>query len=377
MKEDKKKKIIYVITKSSWGGATRYVFDLASGLPKDDYETIVAFGGEGLLCDKLRKENIKTISIKNLERDMSILKEVSVFMELVDIFRKEKPDIVHLNSSKAGGLGALAAKISGVPRIIFTAHGWAFNEERPFWQKALIKIFVWVSLLLQDSIICVSEATRNDIKNFPFVYKKSQVIYNGILDFRLLEKNEARIALNNMSRIKLPTDAIWLGTLTELHKNKGLEYAIKAVSSLKEPSIVFAIIGDGELRSRLEDQIEKEELGEKVVLLGFIENAQKYLRAFDIFLLSSVTEAFPYALLEAGYAGLPVIASSAGGIVDVISNDCGILVKPKNEMDIKNKLKYLISNKEAMVKAGVNLKNRIKEKFLFDNMLSQTIKLYL
>lgn len=376
MKADRKKKIIYLITKSSWGGATRYVFDLATSLPKDDFEVMVLSGGEGILNDKLKGADIKTVSIKNLSRDISLVDEFKVFFNLLKVFKEEKPDIVHLNSSKAGGLGSLAAKIAGVPKIIFTAHGWAFNEGRPIWQKILIKIFVWVTLIFQDNIICVSEQTKNDIKNFPFVYKKSQVIYNGISDFGLLEKNEARDVLNNISIIDLPRDAVWLGALSELHKNKGLEYAIKAVSLLEDSPVVFVIMGSGELRSSLEEMIKKERLEQKVVLLGFVLDAKRYLKAFDIFLLPSLTEAFPYSVIEAGFAGLPVVASSVGGVSNIISEDCGVLVKPRDYKAIKIELENLARDKGKRERLGANLKQKIEKKFSFKEMVSQTSRLY-
>jgi len=376
MKEDKKKKIIYLITKSSWGGAARYVFDLAASLPNDNFEAVVASGGEGALGEKLRNVGIKTISIKKLSRDVNLLDEFSVFFDLLKMFRKERPDVVHLNSSKAGAVGSLSAKISGVPKIIFTAHGWAFNEDRPFWQKFLIKIFVWITLLLSDDIICVSESTRRDIRNFPLIYKKTQVIYNGISSFNPLDKDEARAFLSSISMDDIPSDAIWIGALSELHKNKGLEYAIKAISLLKNFPVVFVIIGEGELRAKIEKMIKEENLEKKVFLLGFVNDAKKYLRAFDIFILPSVTEAFPYAVIEAGFAGIPVIASSVGGVVDIISSDCGVLVRPGDYGSIKNELEKFIVDKEKMEKLGINLKHKVEERFLSGNMVSQTIKLY-
>ncbi|MCR4284232.1 MAG: glycosyltransferase family 4 protein [Parcubacteria group bacterium] len=377
MKEDRKKKIIYLITKSSWGGATRYVFDLATSLPKDDFEVMVLSGGGGILNEKLKYAGIKTVSIEKLSRDINLFAEIKVFFSLLKLFRKERPDVVHLNSSKAGGLGVLSAKIAGVRNIIFTAHGWAFNEDRPFWQKTLIKIFVWVTLLLADNIICVSEATKENIKNFPFVYRKTRVIYNGIPDFDLLEKNEARTALKNISMIDLPSEAIWIGTLSELHKNKGLEYAIKAISLLRDYPIVFLIIGGGELKINLEEMIKKEKLEQKVILLGFIDNAKRYLKAFDIFLLSSITEAFPYSIIEAGFVGLPVVSSSVGGVRDVISSDCGVLVKPADYNSIKIELESLLKDKEKREKLGVNLKQKIENSFSFKSMITQTTGLYL
>ena len=121
----KAKKILFLITKANWGGAQRYVFDLATAL-RNEFDISVAFGQEGLLAKKLREAQITTFPIRALQRDVSISSDVKSFLELMRLFRVEKPDVVHLNSSKAAGVGALAARLAGVPRIIFTAHGWPF-----------------------------------------------------------------------------------------------------------------------------------------------------------------------------------------------------------------------------------------------------------
>ena len=126
------KKILFVITKSNWGGAQKYVYDLANELhrPNAEFEVAVAFGQEGQLAGKLREAGITTHPIRSLQRDVSVIADIKSFFELLRLFKTQKPDIAHLNSSKVGGLGALAARVAGVPKIIFTVHGWPFWETR-------------------------------------------------------------------------------------------------------------------------------------------------------------------------------------------------------------------------------------------------------
>src|SRR3989344_8756731 len=101
------KKILYCITKSNWGGAQKYVFELGVATQECGFEVVVALGGAGVLKNKLEAVGIRTISVHALERDVSLTKELTVMRELIRIFKIEKPDVLHLNSSKAGGLGAL------------------------------------------------------------------------------------------------------------------------------------------------------------------------------------------------------------------------------------------------------------------------------
>ena len=127
------KKILFVITKSVWGGAQRYVFDLATNLPKDQFETAVAVGGNGPLVHKLTEHNIVTSDVTNFQKSVNPFKDIAVFFELLAIYKKFQPDVIHTNSSKAGGIASAAAFVYRITtrrpvRCIFTAHGWAFLE---------------------------------------------------------------------------------------------------------------------------------------------------------------------------------------------------------------------------------------------------------
>src|SRR5690242_919646 len=125
-------KVLILITKSNWGGAQRYVYDLATNLPKDKYEVEVMAGGNGALIDKLKAAGVSADGSLTIKRDPNIKEDFSVLFKIRKIIKVKKPDIIHINSSKMGFIGALAGRITGVKKIIFTAHGWAFNEDRNF-----------------------------------------------------------------------------------------------------------------------------------------------------------------------------------------------------------------------------------------------------
>src|SRR3990167_8468714 len=140
-------KILYGITKSNFGGAQRYVFDLATVMKKQGHDIAVLCGGDGPLVQKLKAENIRVITIPGFGRDIDLLNDASRLLSIIKTVQHEKPDIFHINSAKMGGLGTLAGRLAGIKKIIFTAHAWAWNEPRPWWQKILIKFFTWVTIL--------------------------------------------------------------------------------------------------------------------------------------------------------------------------------------------------------------------------------------
>ena len=118
-------------------------------------------------------------------------------------------------------------------------------------------------------------------------------------------------------------------------------------------------------------------ISNKVFLIGQIDYASLYLKAFDIFVLSSITEALPYVLLEAGYASLPIIASNVGGIPEIIENNkTGILISTKNSEEIKNSIEYLIKNPLKSKVLGDSLKEKVAKNFTQKMMLEKTFSLY-
>lgn len=382
MANQKSKKIFYLITKSNWGGAQRYVFDLALHINKTENFDVTVYSGEGkLLKDKLTKAGIKNYTISNLKRDVNLFSDIRVFLNLISLFRREKPEIIHLNSSKIGIMGGLAGRLAGVPKIIFTGHGWAFNEKRSFLTKPIIFFLHWLTVVLSHKTIAVSGQTKKDILRLPFIKNKIFVVHHGCDVFDLEDRENARQfltkALNN--RVAPADNKIWLGTIAELHTNKGLDIAAQAMAELKKkfPDFIYLIIGGGEKKAELEELITKLNLEDSVFLAGEIPEARKYLKALDIFILPSRTESLGLALLEAGIAKLPAIASDTGGIPEIItSKENGLLFSVSDFAGLADNLELLIKNKELQDQYGENLYSTVTQKFSLGRMFKETEKLY-
>ena len=358
-------KILYGITKSEpFGGAQRYVYELAQEAKKQRHDVVVLCGQEGGLVERLRERDIRVITLRSLKRDISLVEELRSLIEIVRILRKEGPDVFHINSSKMGGLGALAGRLVGVKKIIFTAHGWAFNEPRPLWQKVIIKFFVWLTILLSHKTICVSEKTRRDIIKWPLVKKKLIIIKNGIKEFHL-DQRESKL--------------FTVGTITELHRIKGLDILLIAWSKFrKNHDGMLVIMGDGEERKNLENMAQTLGISGSVVFKGFIEDACTQLLNFDVFCMPSRSEAMPYTLLEAGLAGIPSIATNVGGIPEIIENGIsGILIPTEDAEVLFSSLVLLAEDDGLRKRLGAHLKASIQESFSFEKMIENTLSLYL
>ncbi|MBU1290166.1 glycosyltransferase [Patescibacteria group bacterium] len=364
------KSILYIITKSVWGGAAKYVYDLATHLPKSEFQITVAAGGKEKFAQKIAQAQIPYIEIANFQRQISFFREFFAFFEILSLLSRLKPDIIHVNSSKAGGVVGAAAWFYKIfsrrsPRLIFTAHGWAFSEDRPKIQIILIKIISRITALFYHQIICVSEYDRQTaLKNKIAPARKLKTIHNGI-DFEaisFLPREEAQRKLINK------TSPLVIGTIAEWTKNKGLKYLLEAVKKIKDKEFDIIFIGSGENpdKKQIQELVEKHPLKKNIHLIEFVENAAAYLKAFDIFVLPSLKEGLPYTILEAMAAEVPIIATNVGGIPEILSLN---LIQPKNSQQLAEKIKYFINNRE-------NIKQKISSKFSLEKMVKETKELY-
>jgi glycosyltransferase involved in cell wall biosynthesis len=349
-------------------------------LDPDCYEVIVLVGGDGILVVKLKEKSIKTITLEDLVRDVSLFKDAISFWNILRVFAKEKPDIIHLNSSKMGMLGALAGRMLFVQKIIFTGHGWAFNEDRSRLQKNIIYLLHKFTIILSHITIAVSEDIK---KQIGIKSKKIVVIRNGIEEIDFFNKEIAREKIfGKLTADLYIQDRLLIGTISELHKNKGLEYLIDAVNILKsrglDENLPFVIIiGEGEERIRLQERINRYFLENNIFMIGRVDEAQKYLKAFDIFTLTSITESLSYVILEAGQAGLPVVASRVGGIPEIINNmESGILVESKKPEEIIKAVYFLLNNPEKMNLFGQNLQRKVSGDFSKEGMIKRILDVY-
>lgn len=393
-------KILYVITKSEpYGGAQKYVYDMALAAQENGHNVTVAAGLKGRLIDKLLKKDIRVLPIDSFQRSINIFKDATAFFEILFLFLKEKPNIIHLNSSKAGGVGAFVARIYNLFQkreedkisIVFTGHGWAFSEERPLWQKIALYILQVLTTLLSHVTIAVSAYNRRELLRHPLPFirtkieKKLTFIPNGIEDFEMLDMREARKELIQFTALKgsvdlWSTETLWIGMIAELTKNKGVDRALEILKNVQDKlekhslSAVLFVMGSGEDKPKLERLIRQNNLDSSAFLLGYIPDARKYLKAFDIYLMSSRKEGLPYVLLEAAHAGVPIVTTPVGGIPDIVGQHPDEL--PETNEELAENILELAQNPEKRVRYGKFLKKRVNNHFSSKQMTMKTMALY-
>lgn len=384
------KKILYLVTQTKWGGAQKYVLELAQYFAKNN-EVHIAYGETKEIDQKFieiaEKNKIKTIAIKKLVRRIDPSQDLLAVPEILKILNKGTYHIVHLNSSKAGLIGSLAAQAANLnplnnrTRIIYTAHGFVFNEPLKTSTKQLYKFSETFSTGLQNLIIAVSKHDKaSAIENKICHPNKIFVVHNGInqADYHFLDRNQAQ------TKLQLDSKKKYFGTIASFYSTKGHHYLIEAIKMLKDKNSpllqdhVWMLIGSGPEQKKLEQQINDYHLSSLIKIIAPQNNDWQYLKAFDYFILPSVKEGLPYTILEAGLAQIPTLASSVGGVPEIITdNETGLLFAAANPLALMSAMEKITNDDTLSQKLAANNYQNIITNFSLAKTLAQTEELYL
>lgn len=381
--EEKKKKILYLITQAEWGGAQKYIFNLAYNL-KDIFDITVATGSDGYsqeLVKKLHEQKIKTIILKHLKRQISLGQDLLAIKEVNYLIKKNDFEVIHLNSTKAGVIGAIAGWLNKTPQIIYTAHGWVFEEPLSPFRRWFYLLMEKISGKLRNKTIVLSEKEKNiALKNKITQKEKIFTIPNGI-DLEqtfFLDKQTAKKKINNLIGNCLDSNDLVIGTIANLYPTKGLSILIESFKEIltTNPNLKLIIIGDGPAKEKLKTQINQSNLEKNIFLVGSLADAYQYLKSLDIFVLSSIKEGFPFAILEAMAAQLPIITTAIGAIPEILKNqESALFVELNNPTDLATAIKILIQN-SVQAKNLAEKAHQAVTKYDLPEIIKRTSSLY-
>lgn len=318
-----KMKVLHVINdfNSRSGGAELLVQRLHNGLLEHNIDS-------KLLGITASQESFK----EALSLNVRWLYSLTSFFKLAKFLRKTEQDrLLHVHLFPAVFYVALAKKLGLIrQKILFTEHSTS-NRRRDKWWGKLLDRFIYSSL---SSVVAISEGTASELQSWmPSLKGRVTVILNGID----LMHRELSLAPNNEAPVM-----VTVGRLTEA---KNHENILKALSTLMDVSFTYRIIGDGELRVRLEELTQEWGLHDKVEFLGYRSDIKAQLEKADIFVAVSKWEGFGLAALEAMNCGLAVIASNINGLKELfIDTENAALVDPKNLAEISQQLRLLLTD---------------------------------
>jgi len=359
-------KVAYLVTRAdSLGGAQVHVLDLAQALQSSGGEPVVLAGGEGPFAAELRRSNVPVIEIRNLIRPVHPVRDCLALVEIVSTLRKIRPDLVCAHTAKAGLLGRLAGAALGIPTI-FTPHGWSITDRISSRQGRVFRYVERMAGRFTTRIINVCEYERElALRCGIAAARRLAMIHNGMRDVPPSLQGNAGVdppQLLMVARMEAPKDPATV---------------INALAGLKDFAWRFDVVGDGPLEPGIRRLIDRLGLQDRVRLLGFRRDVSELIALSQVFVLSSRSEAFPYSILEAMRAGLPVVASDVGGVREaVIPDETGLLSPAGDPGALQLALRRLILDPALRSRMGAAGRLRYLSHFTFERMQANTFALY-
>jgi glycosyltransferase involved in cell wall biosynthesis len=370
-------KVLHLITHLGMGGAQDNTLLTVQKHNRNLYEVHLASYPNGQWSERAKQVADYFHPLPTLVHPIHLIKDIQCLIHLIQLFSREKFDIIHTHSSKAGILGRWAARLANIPVVVHTVHGFAFHDFMPTWKKQIYILLERISCSCADFYITVSELNRQEsvqIKLFKF--DNSVTIYSGID----LNKLDRKANLNLVKhQIEIPEKWQTIVSVGRLDAQKAPNFLIDAFAQVvrRYPETLLLLVGDGELRQELENQVSRLDITNKVRFLGSREDVPEILKIADIFALSSLWEGLGRAMTEAMLIGKPVVVPAIYGIPEIVHhNETGLLFDAKNVEQLANNLIYLLENLGERDRLGQNARNLTRKIFDGDYMVRQIEEVY-
>jgi glycosyltransferase involved in cell wall biosynthesis len=333
----KRVRVLHIITRLISGGADENTIFSVEGLDHSRYEVHLAAGepSEPDIIAKLRRTQF--LRIPHLQRELRPRKDFLALRETLSLIGKGRYQLVHTHEAKAGIIGRIAARWCRVPLIVHTLHGITFHRHLPPATRMLYLslerlVGRWTHLFL-----CVGDDLRSTyIRSRVADPERFVVVRSGfdLCPFRQAARERALHRRALRERLGIPANAKIVGTAARLEPRKGVQFLLQAAAQLanEHPDVHFAVAGRGEYRGWLQRQATELGIGDRVHFLGHVEDIHAYLAGLDLFVLSSLWEGLPRAVVQARAVGLPVVGFDVEGMREVVRDGRNGFVVPSKDV---------------------------------------------
>ncbi len=373
-------RVAHVITRLCKGGAQENTFHTVRLAKRDRFAPDLisgpTAGPEGTIEPGIEAAGIPILREPFLVREPAPLRDWLTLRRLERRFRRERYDIVHTHTSKAGFLGRLAAERAGVPLVVHTPHGNIFHGYFPAWKT---RLFVWMERHAARRTDRLIELTRGGIEEHlaEGIGRREQyaAVFSGI-DTAPFEK-AVRNREETRRQLGFSHDDFVVGGVGRLERIKGFDYFVEAAKRIAEaaPEARFLLAGDGAQAGALKAAAAP--LGGRVRFLGLRNDVPALMAAMDVLVAPSRNEGMGRVVLEAGAAGIPTVASRVGGIPDVLDdNETGLLVPPGEVDALAEAVLALARSPERRRLMGATARAKVVPRYGLEKMVECIENIY-
>lgn len=373
-------KIAHIQLLPMLSGVQRVCLDELSRLDEKKYQRYLICKEPGKLSDEATAIGIQCIFIPELQRNISIKMDLIALYKLYRIIKNHKFDIVHTHSSKPGVLGRIAARLNKVKLILHTVHGFSFPAAKNKIQYCIFWVMEKIGAICGDILICLHKDDAEIAQKNLFINKNSIVIIeNGVDTDKFCKKDNKEInELSAHFNIDKNSDIV-IGMIGRLWPQKNPMFLLYAAKNIinNNKRVKFLFVGDGELKISMNDYIIRNQLTENITICGWSNDVSNYLNVFDIFVLPSLWEGMPLAILEAESAAVPCVVSNIPGNRNIVRHSIdGYLFSLDNSYELETYINILVEDKEKRIAFGNNARAKILEKYNIEDRILKLDELY-
>jgi glycosyltransferase involved in cell wall biosynthesis/folate-dependent phosphoribosylglycinamide formyltransferase PurN len=382
IEEERPLRVLHIITRLIKGGAQENTLLTVLGLRDKGYDVVLvsgpSIGPEGEIESYARSMGVNIIVIPQLIRALHPGKDFLSLLKLFTLIRKNKFDIVHTHTSKAGIIGRWAAKLAGVKVIVHTPHGHIFHSYFGAVKTRIFFLLERISAFACDRIITLTDNCKAEhIELGVAAPDKFVTIHSGIRVDRFLDRNFAKEDIR--SDLNIPSKSRVVGTVARLEPVKGVDYFLESMREVLDrmPDVHFLIVGDGSQRKALQDRARELGIENNITFTGIRDDVPSLMSIMDLFVLPSLNEGMGRVLVEAGLMAKPAVATKVSGIPELVKHqETGILVEPRNSKELASGIIELLSKPQQAHYLGQNAKSRMAENFSAQSMVDKIEALY-
>lgn len=345
------------------------------------YYEVIGVSSPGIELDEVcKREGVRTIAVP-MNRKISLFKDFVSLMNLLVLFYKEKPYIVHSITPKAGLLSMVAAKLAGVPIRIHTFTGLIFPTATGFKRKVLMlmdKLLAWCA----TEIIPEGEGVKKDLLYYGITKKKIQILGNGnvngidLAHFSLDSIHKSRSQIRQSVGFALEDFVfVFVGRVV---RDKGINELIVAFKEMGDNRIKLLLVGNLEqaLDPVSDETIEEINNNPRINFVGFQPDIREYLFASDAFVFPSYREGFPNVVMQAGAMGLPAIVTDINGSNEIIINERnGLIISVRDSKSLALAMKMMVEDGKLRNRLSANarylIETRYKQKLVWEELLKK------
>ena len=383
-------KILRIIARLNVGGPARHVTLLNAGLEERGHRTLLVHGpvgaGEASFEHLAAERGIPSIRHPHLGRHTSALSDLRALAALTVAVFRESPDVVHTHTAKAGALGRFAAFVFNATRgrrrrclVVHTYHGHILDGYFHPLVGRILRATERGLAVVTDQIVTLSPSQRRDIvERFRIAASAQAAVVPLGLDLDDLLSMPAK-APSLRDRLFASPDEVVVGYAGRMVPIKDLPTLIRAFALALErhPRLRLVLAGDGPVRPTIEALAAELGVGQRVHFLGWTTDLRRFYATIDVCALSSLNEGTPVAVIEAMAAGKPVVATSVGGVPDVVEDgETGLLVPPRGAEALASAIVRLASDPEERSRMGELGRHRARERYSHTRLVADIERLY-